>query len=907
VAENADYAWIWRKNDGYHGLGRFASVAALRSLALQDRGAPEMLVAAMKPTGLGNPDAAREVLRRLYQTLRDRKYPYAPPAGYFGGEQRIRDPYAIHTGAGTCLDLALMFAAMCTAAGLRPFVAVLEDHRNRNGIRDGDDHAVVLVDLASAPPDRFSGPEAPVEPEEEAEDPKDKWGVRRLVPSAALAALTADGVAVDVVAACRGQGREFDEACERGENRIADRGYRSVHFVDIVPLHREEGEAPPPRDQDRPAIYPSLPPKPPFTVYPSRVRTEDRLRRATGTVVLHGESGTGKSMLAHRVAATVDHGSGWFLDASSEQTLTAALAKEEAYATGRPPEDADGPEQKVLRTSALRRLAGSQAPWAVVLDNADQGPDQLSSIPQPAAGLGQLLIITTTNPAWKEEGRQFIELEPLPAGDVVGALTPDAPLDALDGRPLLLNASQRLHEATGRWWWSAESALTIDAAGAPAAFWAAVDGELDRTPLARLLARAISWLPPVALPIPALAGLADDGLSGPDSVRSAIGLLGRLGLAEAEENTVSMHRLFRAAVREEALRRDQSGQITLVHRILTDEAIAQEMASAPDLGTATEMGNELLAWPDRDVAVTGLQALAELYERHETAQTSARWYGYVIDRAEWTPGTEPPEHLRLILVDSLRGMARGRMRGKSSVDEAIEWTREAERLCEGRQDEKYRLAASRAEAMRGLLLRQKAGSEPERGAALSLLRQAEVALRHSYESRAELVAAPENSPDVDRSRYNLAGLEIRLAQEDVPEAAAGHLTQAERHYTEILAIRRARYRTDELEEVVCCVNGEALAAYYRAVLLDGTWRDRIELLRLAAERAAEAAAIRQRLAGTIDDGNTAKSVALLAKIALARLAVLEQAGVDADRDEKTIQEYRGERTTLIGEGEQDRG
>jgi hypothetical protein len=906
MAENTGGAWVWNKKDGYHVLGKFASVPALRNLALQDRGAPEMLMAAMEPTGPGSQEAARQVLRRLYEALRDRKYPYAPPAGYFGGEQRIRDPYAIHTGAGTCLDLALMFAAMCMAAGLRPFVAVLEDHRNRNGIRDADDHALVLVDLASAQPDRISGPEAPVEPEERAEGLQDKWGVRRLAPGAASAVLTADGIAVDVVAACRGKNQEFNKACEWGETRLTDRGYRSVHFIDVYTIKREEGEAPPPRDQDRPAIYPSLPPKPPFIVYPSRTPIEDQLHEATGTIVLYGESGTGKSMLAHRVATTVDHGSGWFLDASSEQTLTAALAREEAYATGRSPKDADGPEQKVLRTNALRRLANSQAPWAVVLDNADQGPDQLSSVPQPVAALGQLLVITTTSRDWKE-GRQFIELGPLPPADVVDALTADAPLDALAGRPLLLDASQRLHEATGRWWWSAESARTIDAAGAPAAFWAAVDEELGRTPLARLLARAISLLPPIALPVPALTGLADDRPSASDSVASAIGLLGRLGLAEVEENTVRMHRLFRAAVREDALRRDHSGQVLLIHRILTDEAIAQVMAFAPDLGTATEMGNDLLAWPDRDVAVTGLQALAGLYERHETAQTSARWYEHVIGRAEWPPGTEPPEHLRLLLVDSLRGMARARMRGKSGVDEAIGWTIEAERLCQGREDRAYRLAASRAEAMRGLLLRQKAGSEPDRGAALSLLRQAEVALRHSYESRAELVDDPKDSPDLDRSQYNLAGLEIRLAQEDVPKAAAGHLTEAGRHYTEILATRRGRYRTDEMEEVVCCVNGEALVAYYRAVLLDGTWRDKIELLRLATGRAGEAAAIRQRLAGTIDDGNTAKSLALLAKIALARLAVLEQAGAAADRDEKTIQEYRGERTTLIGEGEQERG
>ena len=139
-------SWIWDRSNGYHELAKFASVAALEGLALQDRGAYEALVTALEEGGDESREAARTITGRLYEALRARKYPYAPPLGYRNRRQRIRDPIAIHRDSGTCLDLSLLFAAMCKAAGLRPFVVVLERHHQR------DDHALVLVNLVSTPP-----------------------------------------------------------------------------------------------------------------------------------------------------------------------------------------------------------------------------------------------------------------------------------------------------------------------------------------------------------------------------------------------------------------------------------------------------------------------------------------------------------------------------------------------------------------------------------------------------------------------------------------------------------------------------------------------------------------------------------------------------------------------------------
>ena len=597
--------------------------------------------------------------------------------------------------------------------------------------------------------------------------------------------LTADGIAVDVVAACGGTGLSFEMACRKGEASITDRGFRDVHFIDVVTIQSDEGEAGPPTGRDRPAIYPSLPPMPPFVSYESRAWVEAMLRKATGTVVLYGASGTGKSMLAHQVAATVDHGCGWFLDASSQQALTVALATEEIRAKGRPAESVDGPELKLLGADALTRLADAESPWAVVLDNANDGPDQLKSLPQPVARRSQLLIITTTNPAWRGQGRKFITLDPLPPGEVRASLVPDAPVDVLAGRPLLVDASRRFHEATGRWWWMGTATDGGDRPEtAPAALWAAVRKELDVAGLPLTIAQSICWLPPVRIQVAVLGGDSD-----PSEVQGAAALLRRLGLVDLKAGQVTMHRLFREAVRDDSLTRDQPGQLRLIHRLLTGEGVRRLMEFAPDSGTARQMGDLLAAWPDTAMAISGLHALGKLYERHETARASADWYVRILDLAGWKPGQEPADELRLSVVDSLRGKARGRMRTppgtdimqrRRQLDEAIRWTEEAERLC--RDHEGTALAASQAEAMRGLLLRQRAGAEPEGSEAkLRFLREAEHALRTSYASRVELIEDPANSPEVDRSQYNLAGLEVLLAQADVPQATAGHLDEAEWH------------------------------------------------------------------------------------------------------------------------------
>jgi hypothetical protein len=506
------------------------------------------------------------------------------------------------------------------------------------------------------------------------------------------------------------------------------------------------------------------------------------------------------------------------------------------------------------------------------------------------------VIVTTTNPKWAGEGRRVIPLPPLSEDEVAAGLDATAPLSALAGRPLMVTASRLFRQAAGRWWWASHPVTALGESAAPRRFWAAVDAELGPDGPARALARGIAWLPPTGLPRAALAAVLDD----PAQLESALRRLTRLGLVDLEEDSVTMHRLFRSAVREDGAVGDKSGQLALISALLDHQAARDAIEVSADLETAQAMVDVLADWPDLDTAITGLHHLGRIFERQESARSSARWYELVLDRL----GAEVPARHTLAVVDALRGKARARMRAssgseaRSELEEAIGWMIEAAELCRVRQDKDFKIAASQVKAMRGLLLRKRAATFSDQEARLAELREAERFLRASAQERAELVDRPENSPEVDRSRYNLAGLEVRLAQDDARCHAPGHLEQALGHYEDILGIRRERYRTDELEEVVCCINGQAIVAYYRAVLLEGSWAARSDQLRRAAETVRQAAEIRQELAGESDDDNTSKSLALEAKIALARLALAEARGAKAERDTKTLGQYQQERARL---------
>lgn len=72
-----------------------------------------------------------DLVRGIYETVLslDLRYAYEPPHPH-PAQQSLRDPRAIRLGAqeGTCIDLALLFAALCLGVGLVPLVVIIEGH-----------------------------------------------------------------------------------------------------------------------------------------------------------------------------------------------------------------------------------------------------------------------------------------------------------------------------------------------------------------------------------------------------------------------------------------------------------------------------------------------------------------------------------------------------------------------------------------------------------------------------------------------------------------------------------------------------------------------------------------------------------------------------------------------------------
>lgn len=855
---------------GFAGLAPYATTFVLPGLNLM------LAETHVDPEAPDAVDQRRALVEQLWQLFVSAKFRYnlEPWSAEWG--QRIRDARAVRRSAGTCLDVALLFAAMSKAAGLRPYVVVLQED-----LRDGSDHAMVVVDLES--------PASDIRPLSPAVSCCNTDEPDVYVRDGTTAEWTRPGtaVAVDVVRGLSTKGRpmgvSFADACASGEELLLDaRRYATARLVDVIALHSDgkHAELGPEAEEARPTIYPKLPPSPAFVEYPSRQHEHERLRGLRGLVVLHGESGVGKSMLAGALARSADEGCGWFLDASSKSTLTASLAEAElAEQGGSPAVSMEPADLAANATAALQRLARAEGSWVVVLDNADGDPSALGRLPEVKAHLGQLLLVTTTNAAWRNrtDPACFRSLRPLDDDDVRAYLDPhmtDDVCSALAGRPLLMSASRRFREATGEWWWT--STTLHNPEGTPLAFWRVVDERLDRLDAgraAKAVARAVAWLPPLPVDTAVLTA----ALPGVD-VAVGTDLLHHLGVVERDRPSglVQMHRLLRTAVRADwDGAREQ--HLEVVRALLRAESIRSHLASVPDLGSLEDM-RRLLGAADAVV----LHTLATLIERHNP-ERAAIWF---TEMQAAIPAGDLDDAERRMVCDGLRGRARVILRDttfkeddehrRAQLDDGIDKAGRAWEMTRGRPGWDDRLAASRAEAMLGVLQRQRGGLEPDPREALTLLLDAGARLRHSAMERAALYVErdidPATAADVDRSEFNLAGLAVRLAQKE-QDRARQHLAEADDIYGRVGALRLQRYGTEELEEVVCCTHGAAIVAFYRAVLLPGTAEEKFSLLRTADGHSRRATEHRTAIAGAIDDSNTAKSTALSAKIQLARFAL----------------------------------
>ncbi|WP_367129212.1 AAA family ATPase [Saccharothrix sp. HUAS TT1] len=811
---------------------------------------------------------AGRVVESLYERLRARGFRYNLEEWHAEAGQRIREARVMHRHSGTCLDVTLVFAAMCKDAGLRPYLVILGA-----GTKGQADHAMVMVDLASDA-NELAARVPGVRTRRSAEP--HVYERRGLTPTwlEGSACVVVD-VAQALVAPDRPQGAHYIDACAAGERQLMGDLYGFAVLVDVIPLHATtHPEFNAPDENSRPTIYPKLRSSPSAHVYGNQLAALAELSGQRGVVAVSGESGVGKSVLANELARVADDGCGWFLDATDRSALITSLAEAELAQLGGPAVgQLDTVDLVPFAEAARHRLETAPGPWVVVLDNADGPPHDLGRLPVPNAALGQLLLITTTNSAWETHVERFFSLRPIADDEVSAAF--DGEVDdrvraALGGRALLIDASSRFRDTTGRNWWDEEP--LGDVTTAPDQFWRAVRAVQPNWTVTRV-ARAIAWLPPVPIGMRALGeALGVD-------VEEVVLQLDALGLVTLDRrmDTVLMHRLFRTAVRRHtAVDRAEHGAVIVA--LLGAEPVRALLNRLPDRASLKEMYDAVDSVPDN---VPIVHSLAMLMERHDAA-IAASWYSTLI---ELTDG-EPDDDMRRRLSDAWRGKARyefrrsGTLEGQAkrdALDDGLAAAEAALELVEGRGSWADRLAASRGEAMVGVLQRGRAGTETDRAAALGLLREAERMLRHSAEERRRLYVEdhknPEEAPDVDRAEFNLGGLEVVLAQHD-PANARTHLDAAEQVYRKVGQLRVSRYGTEELEECVSCVHGEALVFYYRAVLLPDSREKKTAHLRRAAELAFRATSTRGAVAGAIDSSDTAKSLLLSTKIALARHALL---------------------------------
>jgi hypothetical protein len=875
--------WVWPAGTPGHGgyereleqgfaeLARYVAPEALADVRWDVDQDAETL-----PGGADRDDLT--MIIRLYERLSSQRIdfwrePWLPG----GGAQRIRHPWLLVNGrAGTCLDFATTYAAMCLDAAIPPLLALT---RGATG-----NHATVILT-----PDRSAG---------YSDFPQDSLardrdfapgfaasrvdGVVRLVDWSAFEGALDEQVTIpiDFDRAPAEHRVPFEEAVMRGREHL-----RQVHqdggelwLIDVAWLQHHGLDALPP-PATRAPIRRQIPGgRTTFDDYGEERRSIlAELRRANDSVVLLGASGTGKSTVAREIAFGAQFGAAWFLNASDPQSLITSLDQAERAELGIGGASGDHPDRSGYAINALTRLSRAEDEWVVVVDNADGDPGKLvpwlpRANPNRPEGVRQLVLITTTNRAWAELTYAVRWLTPVSDEQANRFLPGSELVEVVRGRPLMFDAFKRMAGRTG--WSAARIAQHVpapddapDELRGPATLWAAAkDADGFDDDVLTVVAHA-AYLPPDRQPLAAAAALAPA-----IDVAAARDLLVGLGLLsiDVDENVARMHRLFGAAVRADLESRDPSPSDEVAQLIATTDEAYALLDSGGDLATITLLEDRLEDLDRRTVEPSemlgrAMHGVAELLELHGHTGPSGERYR----KAE--------RHLEgndLLLGLGLHGRARTINQhfpgDEKRLREALEWSRAAGAMLQRTAPDK----AERCLAMQGLLM-QKLARFPRGGQTRNeLLHEAlEVIERADRLRRRRLQATEPDNPELLRSRFNRAGIRIELAKSE-PDEAAAHLTTALGVYREVGKGRRRIYGRDQHPHIAACVIGEGYVGYYRALLLPATKRERTEWLREATERTIEALGMRQAQEGAIDGDEVAKVVRFLTKVALARDALI---------------------------------
>jgi hypothetical protein len=825
--------------------------------------------------------------------------------------QRVRYPaWVVRDSGGTCLDLAIVYATALMRAQIRPYIAILYPAEFADPVRgDFEGHAFVIADLRAPLTDQHRAATVPSPMERSSTEGGEEGSL--VIPAGQELPLYL--LAVDPTRATTnfpvGRGRtsalaeDFAQATGVAARYLVD---TEVKLCDVATAQLTYHALGRPADSATPAIWTRLPEMPEVTDYPSRALAHARLARARGRIVIYGPQGFGKSTLGYLRARSADGGYGWFLNAADRSTLQSQLAQAEndqqARGYQQPLERLD---QVPFSDLAVRRLEVSDAPWVLVLDNANGKPGDITPILPRGIGPNQTIIVTTTNADWLKEW---------PGSDPVRPAT-HIVLEALNGEdmPRIEEELRDLLAGSPLFYEAARAALDSGAQVPPAPenaaglVWQLAQNYLAAHPSALDLAHLIAWAPPVALPVADFAEFfphagAPDGLA---DLGRALEKAGLVRFLTQPTPSVLMHRLIADRIRADERQIKVPGQ---------------EPVPAPVSFLAVNAGQGLMT---RLGDAESFRRLEAEFGRERDSRIPGRTWGlavYGVARAGEMRGRSAPssslfekaigfldhELDRSLLSECWNGRARylkdhppvdPEERAKA-LDAALSWALTARELASraagdaaaGSQQQLWDLVrAERAHAMQALIMRRQADGIADRTAKKARLAEALAMLEESEENRGKHLKqlGIVESPDIDRARFNLGGSGIGLAKLSRCAEAERYLRTARRAYAEAKRIRVARYGEGiALPAIASCDNGIALAYYYGALLEADPLRDELEdyspitpqsrmfLLRQATAACAEAFRDRSLLApADVDDGDAIKSADLTIKISQVRTLV----------------------------------